>query len=130
MNPLAIAIAKGTGKQLAELGKSGLKRLLEEPLVQTAATNTQKQYEETEVREALITWSKSDGFLEVLTDLKEGATQDLSASVPQFIESTGFYLLYVPPFRPFHGVINLVPDALNRSFNAPDSDEFGGFSCV
>jgi len=123
MNPLAIAIAKGTGKQLAELGKSGLKRLLEEPLVQTAATNTQKQYEETEVREALITWSKSDGFLEVLTDLKEGATQDLSASVPQFLYA-------FPPFRPFHGVINLVPDALNRSFNAPDSDEFGGFSCV
>jgi len=85
MNPLAIAIAKGTGKQLAELGKSGLKRLLEEPLVQTAATNTQKQYEETEVREALITWSKSDGFLEVLTDLKEAQRR---TSLPQYRNSS------------------------------------------
>jgi hypothetical protein len=91
MGLLAAAIAKGTVKQLTELGKSGLKRLLKEPLVQTAATNTQKHYEEIEVREALIKWSKSDGFVEVLTDLKEGATQDLAAAVPQFVESTEFY---------------------------------------
>jgi hypothetical protein len=44
MNPLAITIAKGTAKQLTKLGKSGIKQLLKEPLVEAAANNTQQKF--------------------------------------------------------------------------------------
>jgi HEAT repeat protein len=120
MGLLAAAIAKGTVKQLTELGKSGLKRLLKEPLVQTAATNTQKHYEEIEVREALIKWSKSDGFVEVLTDLKEGATQDLAAAVPQFIESTEFYDSDQTQDTALRVIEDFLIEILDQLFKSPD----------
>src|SRR5215211_3973704 len=120
MGLLAAAIAKGTVKQLTELGKSGLKRLLKEPLVQTAATNTQKHYEEIEVREALIKWSKSDGFVEVLTDLKEGATQDLAAAVPQFVESTEFYDGDQTQDTALRVIEDFIIEILDQLYKSPD----------
>ncbi|MCA1575766.1 MAG: HEAT repeat domain-containing protein [Acidobacteria bacterium] len=97
-----------------------MKRLLKEPLVQTAATNTQKHHEEIEVREALIKWSKTDGFVEVLTDLKEGATQDLAAAVPQFIESTEFYDSDQTQDTALRVIEDFLIEILDQLFKSPD----------
>src|SRR5712691_3694938 len=91
MDPLTVSIGKGTAKLLLKLGKGGIKKLLTEPLVHAAATNTQLEFEDIEVRDALIKWSESDDFVRALADLKEGESQDITAVVPLFIENTGFY---------------------------------------
>lgn len=91
MEPLTLKIGVTATKLLLRLGKEGIKNALTETLVEASATKTQLEFESIEIRDSLIKWSRSDDFVEVLRNLKDGERPNLSAIVPQFIKDTGFY---------------------------------------
>jgi len=63
-------IARLTETLLLKVGKEGVARLLKEPLLEKAATNTQLDFEGLEIRDTLLKWSQSQNLIEILEDLK------------------------------------------------------------
>src|SRR5437867_10134051 len=83
-------IAKLAETLLLRVGKEGVARLLSEPLLEKAATNTQLDFEGLEIRDALLKWSQSQNLIEILEDLKEGKRPVADPLVPGFLETTDF----------------------------------------
>lgn len=91
MDPLTLMIAKPAGKLLVKVGRAGVKKLLTEPLLHKAATDTQLDFEEFEIREALLTWSATEDMAAVLENLKDGKRRQLDNLVSRFVAVTNFY---------------------------------------
>jgi hypothetical protein len=91
MDPITLMIAKSAGKLLVKVGKAGVVRLLTEPLLHKAATDTQLDFEQLEIRDSLMRWSETQDLAQLLEDLKDGKRDDVGTLVPGFLEVTGFY---------------------------------------
>lgn len=72
MDTITLMIAKSAGKLFLKLGREGLARLLSEPLLQKAASETQLDFKGIEIRDTLIKWSQTEDLVEILDYLREG----------------------------------------------------------
>jgi hypothetical protein len=90
MDAITLMLAKSAGKLLLKIGKAGVVRLLTEPLLHQAATDTQLEFERLEIRESLMKWSAGQDMAQLLEDLRDGKRDDVSTLVPGFVKETGF----------------------------------------
>lgn len=80
-------------KLAAGIGKRGYKKLTEETFLSKAIEETSAAFTSIEVRETLISWSKSEDFVSLLESLKAG-DRDLTddAVINSFVQVSGFYM--------------------------------------
>ncbi len=81
------------GKAAVEIGKRGYKKLTEETSLSKAIEETVGAFTSIEIREALISWSKSEAFAALIESLKAG-DRDLSDEtvVSSFVQVGGVYV--------------------------------------
>ncbi len=84
-------VTKYLGKFVLKHGKEKLKALLKDSLAETAANATATAFHGKEVREALITWSTSDEFLDLFDRMKAGDTLRVEHLGTELIKTTGFF---------------------------------------
>src|SRR2546423_851932 len=84
-------VTKYLGKFVLKHGKEKLKALLKDSLAETAANATATAFHGKEVREALITWSTSDEFLDLFGRMKAGDTLRVEHLGTELIKTTGFF---------------------------------------
>lgn len=90
MDAITLMLAKSAGKWLLKLGKAGVARLLTEPLLHQAATDTQLEFDRLEIRDSLVKWSAGQDMAQLLEDLRDGKRDDVSTLVPEFVKESGF----------------------------------------
>jgi hypothetical protein len=89
----ARVITRLLGKAAVEIGKRGYKKLTEETFLSKTIEETTNAFTPIEVKPALVSWSQSQQFSDLLEALKAGDRNLTDESViSSFIRTSGFYM--------------------------------------